>query len=298
MTYGRLVLMLLLTTIYAACYVAIKAGLAVAPPFRFAGLRAAIAGLVLIGVLAARGAAIVPPSRLWPGTALLAAMGTSFYFGAMFLSTDRSGAGIASVLGNLGPLFTILLAAAMLGESLTPAKIAALVLGLTGVTMIAYPTMAAPTAAGALGVALPLLAALASAGESVTVKHLSIGPDLLPVAAWQLLIGSAPLLLLSAWLEGDRPIAWSRTFVLLLLFLAVIGSALATSLWYWLVQGSEVGRLTLFLFLVPVLGLAFASVVFRERLGRLELIGVTLTVLGLAGVLREQPKPGRGHPGA
>lgn len=40
-----------LTAVYAVCFVAIKAGLAFAPPLLFAGLRAEIAGVVLLGLV-------------------------------------------------------------------------------------------------------------------------------------------------------------------------------------------------------------------------------------------------------
>ena len=45
--------MVVLTIIYAFCYVAIKAGLPFAPPLRFAGLRALIGGILMLGVLVA-----------------------------------------------------------------------------------------------------------------------------------------------------------------------------------------------------------------------------------------------------
>ena len=287
MSSGRVALLLALAVIYAACYSAIKVGLSYAPPLRFAGMRAAVAGGVLIALVTAYRGDVVPSRRLWPSIVLVAAAGTSLSFGAMFLSLGRSGAGIASVLGNTGPLFAVLLAAVLLGEPVTRGKVGALALGLAGVTMIASPTMTGPATGGPLGAAIPLLAALAAASESVLVKRMQIGADLLRVVAWQLVIGSAALLLLSACLEWNRPIAWTRTFVLLVLFLAVIGTALSTSLWYWLLQGHEVGRLTVYLFLVPVLGMTLAAMLFGERLGTLEVGGMVLTVLGLAWVLRE-----------
>lgn len=40
-----------LTAVYAVCFVAIKAGLAFAPPLLFAGLRAEIAGVALLGLV-------------------------------------------------------------------------------------------------------------------------------------------------------------------------------------------------------------------------------------------------------
>lgn len=291
---GRIALVVLIASVYAVCYIAIKAGLSSAPPVAYAGLRALVAGLALLAYAAARRKRLLPPRRLWRTVAAIAAAGTMVGFGAMFLSPGRTGAGIASVLGNTAPLMIVGLAAAFLGEPLTRGKVTALVLAFTGVSFIAYPGLAGPTAYGLAGLLLPLVSSAGSAVESVIVKRSDARDDILLVAAWQLLLGSAPLLALSAGFERGG-IAWSPGFIGLLLFLALAGTAFTTALWYWLVQRDDVGRLSLMLFLAPVFGLLLAAAVFGERIGPLEVAGVVLAVIGTVVVAREAPRaPGRG----
>jgi drug/metabolite transporter (DMT)-like permease len=289
----RTLLVLFIAVVYALCYVAIKAGLAFSPPLRFAGLRTAFAGvaLLLLLLLTASHTSLLPTARRWPGIVLLASLSAVTY-GAMFLSPGRTGAGIASVLGNTTPLFAILLAAAVLRERITQTRLIALVLGFTGVSLIAYPGTTGPTGAGLLGAVLPLLTALGSATESVVIKRLDVGMDILRMAGWQLLLCGGSLLALSAWFERDLSIVWGTRFVTLVLFLALIGTAFTTALWYWLLQRDEVGRLTLFLFLVPVLGLGLAAALYGERLGAIEWAGVVVTLLGLGWITAVS---GRGH---
>ena len=245
---------MLLAAIYAVCYAAIKAGLAFAPPLRFAGLRAVAAGAVLVPVVLLLGPPVLPPRRTWAGLFALAATGTILSYGAMFLSPGRTGAGIASVLGNTTPLIVMVLAAAFLGESITRSKATALGLGLAGAGLIAFPAISAPGRGGVWGVFLPLLAASGAAAEGVLAKRMRLARELVCVAAWQLLLGGAGLLLLSAWFEPGRTVEWGPRFIGLLLFLALVGTAGATTLWYWLVQQEEVSRLSLVLFLVPSAG--------------------------------------------
>jgi drug/metabolite transporter (DMT)-like permease len=284
----RLALVALLAAVYAVCYTAIKAGLAFAPPLRFAALRALIAGGALLLVIGAmRGPSLLPPRRFWRGILALAGTGTVVAYGAMFLSPGRTGAGIASVLGNTTPLIVIGLAAAVLGERVTRTKILAVVLGFAGVSLIAYPSIIGPERAGVLGALLPLLAATGIAGESVLAKRLAIRREILPVVAWQLLIGGAALFLASALIEREVRIAWNGQFAVLLLFLALAGTAFATALWYRLVQDDEVGRLTMLFFLIPVLGLGLAVLVFGERVRVLEAGGIVLALLGVSLVARE-----------
>lgn len=294
----RLGLAVLLTTVYAVCYSAIKAGLAFAPPLRFAALRALVAGSALLLVVGAtRGRAVLPPRPLWRAVLSLAAAGTVLAYGAMFLSPGRTGAGIASVLGNTTPLIVIALAAAVLGERVTRAKVIAVVLGFAGVSLIAYHSVVGPAGTRDLAALLPLLAAAGLGAESVLAKRFAIRGEILRVAAWQLLIGSAPLFVASALMEREMRIAWDAPFVVLLLFLALAGTAFATALWYRLVQEEEVGRLTMVFFLIPVLGLGLAVLVFGERLRALDAGGIGLVIAGVGLVARESWRGARSGTG-
>ena len=97
-----------------------RAGLA--PPLLFGGLRALIGGAALLGLMVVLRQRLVPPRERWGGVLALALTATSLAFGAMFLSPGRTGAGIASVLGNAQPLILVVLAAAFLGERMTRSR--------------------------------------------------------------------------------------------------------------------------------------------------------------------------------
>lgn len=123
--------------------------------------------------------------------------------------------------------------------------------------------------------------------ESVLVQRLAIRAGILRVVAWQLLIGSVPLSLASVLAERDARIGWSVAVAGLLLYLALVGTAFATALWYRLVQDDEVSRLSSLLFLVPVLGLGIAVIVFSEQIDPIEAGGVALVVAGIVILARE-----------
>lgn len=277
----HLSLAVLAAILYAGCYAAIKAGLASAPPFRFAGLRSLLGGLALLMFLLASRWPVMPARRLWPVIVALAVLGPFVGFSAMFNSPLHTGAGLASVVGNTGPLLVIVLAAIFLGETITGAKVAALGLGIVGVALIALPDAATAGGWHATALALPLVAAWSGAAEGVIVRGARPGRDVLSVAAWQFLLAAPLLFVLSAWREPREAIVWTRSFALLLGFLAAGTTAAATALWYWLVQQEEVSRLSLVLFLVPVIGLALGVTVFGERVGLASVIGVVLIVAGV-----------------
>ncbi|MCL5997997.1 MAG: DMT family transporter [Chloroflexi bacterium] len=292
-----------ITAIYAVCFVAIKAGLAFAPPLLFGGLRALIGGTALLGLVIIRREPIVPDRPTWPGLLALAATATTITFGAMFLSPGRTGAGIGSVLGNMQPLITVALAAIFLSERLSHGKVAALMLGLGGVTLIAYPALAAADAYGISGAALALVVSVGSASGNVIVKRMRVRHGLLAITAWQLIIGSLPLLALSALVERGMKVTWSAEFIGLVVFLALVGTSFVTAAWYWLIQHGDVGQLTMFFFLVPVFGLGVAALVFKEAVSLLESVGVVLMVGAIGATAWESwhattPSQAALHPGS
>lgn len=286
----NLALAALAALLFASCYAAIKAGLAYAPPFRFAALRALLGGLAILVFLVVTRRPVLPARRLWLVILVLAVIGPLAGFSAMFNSPSHTGAGLASVVGNTGPLLVIVLAAVFLGERITGTKVAALVLGVAGVGLIALPSVASAGSWHATALVLPLLAAWSGAGEGVIVKSARPGHDVLSVAAWQFLLAAPALFALSAWLEPRQTVVWTRTFALLLGFLAAGTTAAATALWYWLVQREEVSRLSLVLFLVPVLGLALGVTLFAERVGIVHVMGVILILaaVGTAAFTRSR----------
>ena len=171
--------------------------------------------------------------------------------------------------------------------------------GIAGVTLISCASSSGPggpggpgepDAYGVAGAVLALTASGAAAGGSVTLKRIGAGCPLLTVAAWQLIVGSLPLLAASSVLEAGATVVWNAATVGLLLFLALVGASSATALWYRLLQSSEVGELTLFLFLVPLVGLAVAAAAFREPLRWLEVGGALLTVAGIGATTRERSR--------
>lgn len=285
--WGRPALVVLLAAIYALCFVAIKAGLPLAPPLLFAALRALLGGVALLVLLVALRQPLLPTRGGWGWVLGLALTTTTLAFGAMFLSPGRTGAGLASVLGNLQPLLVVILAAPLLGEPVTPGKGVALALGAVGVLLISAAALAGPDAYGLSGALLALTASASLAVGSVLAARMGAQPRLLALTAWQLLLGGLPLLAASLVLESETAITWSPAFIGLLMFLAVVGTAVPTPIWYGLLRGGDVGRLAMGLFLVPVFGLGLAAVVFGERVGLTEGLGIGLALAGTAVAMWE-----------
>ncbi len=83
-------------------------------------------------------------------------------------------------------------------------------------------------------------------------------------------------------------IDWTRSSVLALAYLVVIGSALAMFLLYWLVQRLEVTKVLSVLLVDPIIAVVLGWIVLGEVLDPTDLLGSVLALSGLALVLRSK----------
>lgn len=282
---GRLGLVMLL---WALCFPLITLGLAFAPPLMLAALRSFVAGagLLLPALILRR-----PWPRGWRVWLALTGAGfslTTVGFGGMFLAGGEVTPGLATVLANVQPLLAAALAFFVLGERLGPRRRVGLFLGFAGILLVAVPGFASGSAnSSPLGVAYIALGAVGVAVGNVLLKWLAGRVDLLVAMGWQLVLGGLPLLAGALRFEAAQPVTWNLTFVIVLLSLALPGTALAFTLWFSLLHRAELTRLNTFTFLTPIFALIIGALFFAETLTLLELGGVLLILAGLTWISRQ-----------
>ena len=284
---SRTLSIVLIMAVYALCYIGIKIALPHAPPLFFGGIRILVGGLALLTALLVSRTPILPAKGNWGwvvGLALLATFGGT---ATMFLAAKEASVGIASVLGNLQPILTLALALMFLGERATSAKLAALALGTIGIILISLPSLAAGGFGEARGAVLALTSSLIVAVTNVAVKRIA-GEELLRIVTWQLVLGSVPLFVASIATESWSAIHFNGIFVTAALVLGMLGTAFVNYAWYKIIQREDVGRVGMFFFLVPVVGLLSGVLLFGEKITPVQAAGIVVTVTGLA-FLRSRP---------
>jgi len=288
MSVGVALRLLAVMALWASCFPLITIGLGLAPHLAFAAMRAVLAGLclLLLGVLSGRPA---PRSlRSWALIALVGFGATSLGFLGMFHAAEFVSPGLATVIANTQPILAAVLGHALLGERLKAAGKTGLMIGLAGIATIAWPGLASGEIRGySLGIAYVVLAAVGVSVGNVAIKRLTGHVDAVMAMGFQMLIGAAPLALLSILTEDVASLAWSTEFVLVLVTLSVFGSSLVFWLWFSALEKVDLNRANAFTFLVPIFGLAVGAALFEERLGWLQGVGVLLVLSGIALVQRD-----------
>jgi drug/metabolite transporter (DMT)-like permease len=180
-------------------------------------------------------------------------------------------------------LWTVLLAPLMLKDHrLTWRGGVGVLLGFVGVAVI-FSHDLSPAGGGKAWLAgfVFLLAPLLSAISNLLAKRLGTGVHPLSMTAIPMLLGALCVAPLAALFETPLTTAYDAPGLLALAYLAVVGSALAFTVYYWLLRRMSVLTLSLITYTAPVVAVAVGVLMFDEHLGPHALLGSGIVLLGV-----------------
>lgn len=291
---GQTIVVMLL---WASCFPLITIGIDYAPHLTFAALRAEIAGASLIGLAVLLGKPRPRGARNWLMLGIVGFGATSLGYFGMFHAAEFVSPGIATVIANTQPLLAAALAALLLDERLSIRKALGLALGFAGILAIAAPQLTSSAGnAYAFGFALIIMAALGVTISNVTIKKIAGGIDPLFAMGIQMLVGGWPLVLIAGLTEEPINIVWTWEFIAALLLLSLLGSALVYWLWFKILEDIPLTSANAFSFLIPMFGMLIGALFFGETFGWVELVGITLTLVGIGLVASPHSEEPRRRP--
>jgi drug/metabolite transporter (DMT)-like permease len=199
------------------------------------------------------------------------------YFGAQYVPS-----GWIAVLFGLSPLVTSVFSAIWLSEhSLTPAKVAGLLLGLGGLLVIfsSGETFGADVGFGMLAV---LGSTLLHAGSAVWVRRLSEGLPAIAVTGGGLMVAVPAFVLTWFAFDGVWPQMLPERTRFAIVYLALFGSVLGFFWYYYLLRRLEAVRVNLLTLVTPVTALLLGHWLNGEAILVSVWTGALLIVTGLA----------------
>lgn len=289
--YRPAIVWLLLSLIWGSTWLFIKVGLADLPPFTFAGIRFAVAIVPLAALVAVRRPPVPLPLRDWAFMAGTGVMTFAITYGLVFWGEQYISSGLAALLFGTFPLFGLVIAHAYLpAERMTRRKVLGVLLGIGGVAIVLSNQLTAKSALALWGSAAVVVAALTSAFADVWIKQRARRFDPVLLTLVQMVAGAMPLLAIGIAIEGNpMTLSWTPIAVIALLYLAIIGSAVAFVLLYWLIQHMDVTKTMLITLVTPLVAVLLGMVVLSESLGWRTATGGAAILGGLALTLRGRP---------
>ncbi len=274
----------LLTLIWGTTWAAIRIGLVGMPPFAGVSLRFAIASVVLFAaspLFGVRFGREPNEKKLW---LVLAAFSFCGSYGVVYWCEQWVPSGLAAVLFATFPLLVALLAHFFLpAERLTWAGALGAAIGFAGVAVIFsedFARLGGPKVRFAAAVFL--LSPLVSSISYVATKKWGKGIHPMSLSAVPMAITAVVMGALSLATEGNRPISWTPTAVWTLVYLALFGSAVTFSLYYWLLSILPATRLSLMAYLIPVVAVGIGALAMHEPITLRVLAGSALVLGGVS----------------
>lgn len=283
MSRGDWLCALAVIVIWGLNFVVMKLGLETLSPMVLGALRFMVASLPFLLF-------VRPPQMPWGYVVAYGLAQGLGQFGLLFLGL-RWGmtAGMASVVMQTQAFFTVILAVSLLGERAKPSQWWGLVLAFAGLIVIAAGHGEGALQMSLAGFVLTLGAAFMWAVSNLVARKASqVAPGYapLPFIVWSSLVPIAPFWLLAWALEGSDGIAQQLQAadgkaLLAVVYLALLATVLAYSLWTRLLQRHTAARVTPYSLLVPVVGLMAAMVVLGEQPTAMQWLGTAAVVCGM-----------------
>ena len=278
---------------WALCYPLIKLSLPYAPVMLTAFLRAVIAGCVLVLIAHFTNRPFPRGYRLWIYITIIGLSATSLGLWGMFYAGSLLNPGLATVITNMQPLIAGILGWYFLKERMTGVHLIGSVIGFTGIVIISLNSLVQTEKQVVLGIIFVLMASFGGAVSNVLLKKIAGQVDVLFAMGFQLFIGAIPLGILAFYTTSMDSLDWKIDYTLILLALALLGTALPFILWFWLMQHAPLFKLNVYNFLTPVFGIYLGHTVFSESLTTIQWLGATfiITAIFLVTVINGKIKP-------
>ncbi|MEO7744971.1 MAG: DMT family transporter [Actinomycetota bacterium] len=278
--------------LWSTGFVGARYGLPYAAPFTFLALRLAIAGVLLAGLAAAtRSLSALSLQQVRHASVAGLLLHAGYLGGVFFAIADGLPASVAAVVVSLQPLLTAALATRLLDEHLVRRQWVGLGVGVAGVALVLAPGLSAGHGAYAPVAVLACIVALI-AGSAGTLWQKRHGDRIPLLTGTAVQYGAAALLLLVlALATEDTSIEWTPRFVVALAWLVVALSLGAILLLLLLLRRGSAASVSSLFYLVPPATALESYLVFGEQLKPLSLLGIGVTAVGVALVLRP-PKVG------
>ena len=269
-------LAVLTAVLWGFAFVATRIGLDSFTPAQLVTLRFAVAALPAL--------VLSRPAVSWP---LLIATGVTLFAGQFLFQffgfVNGMPPGLGSLVVHTQALFTVLFAAVFLRERPTPRQATGLAIAFAGLVVIVATT---GHDLRLLGFLLTLTSAVSWGVGNIFLKRIGKAAAL-DLMVWLSLV--VPLPALAVTLIADGPDALVASVAnasmrswLAALYLGLVGTIVAYSLWGRLLRRYPVALVAPFSLLVPFVGALASAVVFGERFGPLRLAGMACVLLGLA----------------
>ena len=280
-------MLLALSALWGGSFFFTDVALRALPPFTLVLLRVAGAALILNAVIPVLGLRLPTDVRSWIAFFGMGFLNNAVPFCLIAWGQTHIVSGLAAILNATTPLWTVIVTHFLTTEEkMTANRLAGVVIGLIGVTIMIGPTVFE-------GLGATILAQISVLGAAISYAFAALfgrrfrRMGVVPMVTATGQVTASTLLLLPVALFVDHP--WSLAMPGLPVWAAVFGiaalsTALAYVLYFRILATAGTTNLMLVTFLIPVSAILLGALVLGEQLDTKQFIGMMLIGMALAAI--------------
>ena len=241
-------------------------------------------GVILVAVVfRGRMRGMLPRREDWPRFIVCALIGHTVHIAAVMAGMSLSTAFSSSLVLMSGPIFTLMILAALGGERLHRSQLAGTAVAFCGIGVFLSDKFSGGLAAAGAGDLLLLVAALCFSLFTVIQQPLVQRYGPLAVLAYTLVLSAPPILVVTfpAFLATPAS-AYTPQVLVGLLWALVISSFFGWLTWTWINHVRGVARCAPFNYMMPPIAGFVAWLTLGETFTPLKLAGAAVTMAGVA----------------
>lgn len=210
---------------------------------------------------------------------------TFFQYFLLYIGLSMSTGIQGSIIAGTTSFFQIILAHFMYNDdAVNWRKTIGLIIGFSGVVMVNLTKGDFQFNFG-IGELLLLVGMMAAAFGNILARNGAKNMDVSSLTGYQMLFGSFGLLLFGIITAGFFPFHFDIRSAFMLFYLAFL-SAAGFVLWNNIMKYNQVGKVSMYLFLIPVFGVILSSIILNEIIHIFVLMGLAFVASGIVIVNR------------
>lgn len=268
--------------IWSTGFVVARLGMPHAAPMTFLSWRYALSAICFVMWAWLSGVRLPRDRQQWMHLAVTGVLMHAGYLGGVWAAVKAGmGAGLSALIVGLQPVLTGIWLSYR-GSAVTRKQWLGLALGLLGLLLVVSNKLLVVGEVTWFNLCLAALALVSITTGTLYQKHFVKPCDVRAASTVQLLAAfavTAPL----AWLE-QAPLLWVDDVVMAMAWSVLALTLGASSLLYMLIQRGAATSVTSLMYLVPPCTAVLALLLFDEALTLLTVLGMAITVVGVAMV--------------
>jgi len=272
--------------IWGSTWLAIKIGLESMPPIISAGYRFTLASILIMGVILIKKIKIqtdITAIKLYLSMAFFSFI---FPYGLIYWAEQFVPSGLTAILYAVYPFSIAMFSFLMIpSEKIGINKIIGIIISFTGLYIIFSESFTGNLNNYILGLIAVFISAIMQSSIAVSIKK--YGHHLHPLAMnfYPMLIAGIVLLAYGFIVEGQLPIRYDYKALFSVFYLALFGSLITFTSYYWLIKRVNIIIVSLITFITPVIALFLGWFFYKEELSLHQLAGCLLVLVGLLAAI-------------